>query len=440
MPVTRSDLEDLIEQVRKTPGWDVADHPSRWRITNSAGGGPLFVNHRPPKGNTLKGIENELLKRGWDATAAEHVVSVSREERLRLDRERNQREMDAATRRMRDAELTALRETIAEKDDELLKVRAGLAYDLGEGVTKEVLDMDADLATELLAYNHFFDKRGEMDMGTFTNRPIDMALVFVYRDAMVRGEWTRSHQGLGFDKDMRLVDGQHRLLAVIEANKIKPGVTFRTEVTYNLDPEVFKVVDTGKKRTTSDILALRNIPHRLAAAATVKLLHLFYDLPFSQWNKVRLTNPQTLEMYERFNTLEGHEGLLKTAVRVGANLTSIITTPSAGAAGYYISSLTYPAADVDEFAFGLKSGESLDPGDPRLAYRRFNEKLRLKKRATTNNIEQLALWIKAWNAWVDGTPVHQLVWRSNETFPQPIIQAKASTRPEVKVDAASASA
>lgn len=427
MPVTQKDLEDLIAKVEATPGWEVARHPTRWRITNTKGGGPLFVNFRPPKGNTLQPILTELATRGWDAQQSEMAAEEKRLRALEEDRESNERKMREAQHRMRQAELEALREQLAERDEELLAVRAGLAVDLGDGITKEVVDVDAGLARELLQYNSFYtvgEVRRERTPDAFFNRPLDMALVIHFRNTMLRGEWTQSHQGIAFDKNMRLLDGQHRLLAVIEADKIRPGITFRTEITYNLEPDVFGVVDAGKRRSTADVLALHDVPNRLVSASTTKLIHLFYAVPYSQWSKYRMTNQQTLELYPKYDALDGEPGQLATAVRVGSGLSKVITTPSASAAGFYVTSRAYPAADPQEFVWGLKTGENLVAGDPRLAYRRFADRLRASKRRTTTNVEQFALWIKAWNAWVEGTPMHQLVWRSNEPFPQPIYQAR----------------
>jgi hypothetical protein len=432
MPVSRTDLETLIEKVSRTPGWEVKNHPSRWRVTNSEGGGPLFINHRPPKGNTLKAILDDLVALGWDENAAEARDEADRKARIEADRKANEVKMLEAQRKMQAAQLEELRKALEEqgRNDSELKRRRDDALMLPGGVSKEVVEIDASFARDLLGYNNFFDDRGELDPTKFVNRPLDPALVIEFRNAMLRGEWTQSHQGLAFDHDMQLIDGQHRLVAVIEANKIKPGISFITEITYNLDPRVFAVVDSGKRRTTADVLALHRVTNRLVSAAAVKLLHLFYNVPFSQWSRYRMTNTQTLELYPKFDVVDGEPGRLAEAVKVGSRLSKVITTPSASAAGYYITKAAYPAADPEEFVFGLQTGVSLDPGDPRLAYRRFNERLRSQRRRTTSNVEQLALYIKAWNAWVDGSPVHQLVWRSNEPFPQPIHQGKSADYPE----------
>ena len=52
-----------------------------------------------------------------------------------------------------------------------------------------------------------------------TNRPVSKAVVRSFAQAMRRGEWMVTHQGIAFDTQGVLVDGQHRLAAIIEADR-----------------------------------------------------------------------------------------------------------------------------------------------------------------------------------------------------------------------------
>ncbi len=62
--------------------------------------------------------------------------------------------------------------------------------------------------------------------GSYGNRKRRPHLVAVYAEAMKRGQWRTTHQGLAIDEAGNLLDGQHRLLAVV-----KSGVTVRMMVT-----------------------------------------------------------------------------------------------------------------------------------------------------------------------------------------------------------------
>lgn len=414
MPTSNTkELEDLIREVAATPGWEVKDFTHRWRITNSAGGGPAFVSKRPPASNTLKSVVDLLVARGWDADKAAQAREAERLHRIEADRLRNEKAMSEAVRAAERAELEGLREAAEQRSGSVLLERSAEANKMGDGTSKEVISIDAAFARELLQYNHFFDHRGQIDLEAHTNRPIDWDLVKVYRDDMLRGDWKRSHQGLGFDVDMNLVDGQHRLLAVIEADKMQPGTTFTTEVTYDLERDVFAVVDVGKKRTTSDILALHNLPNRIALAAALKLVYMYERIPYGMWSKTKVTPQQTLRLL-------GEYGLdLRDAVRRAASFTKLMIPSSVGA-GVYLARKAMPGVDMDDFLYGLRTGADLSDGDPRLALRGFMDRLRAQRRRSSNNIEQLGLFIKTWNAYVEGRPVYQIRLRANEQFPRPI--------------------
>lgn len=66
-----------------------------------------------------------------------------------------------------------------------------------------------------------------------------------------RGEWLLTHQGIAFTKSGKLIDGQHRLEAIVEA-----GMPVQMLVIYDVDDSAFKVVDSGVKRTLSDLTGM----------------------------------------------------------------------------------------------------------------------------------------------------------------------------------------
>lgn len=79
--------------------------------------------------------------------------------------------------------------------------------------------------------------------------------------AMRRGEWITTHQGVAFTASGRLLDGQHRLEAIISN---KTGVWML--VTTGINEEAFKVIDNGIKRSLADLTSL---PKRLAETCRV---------------------------------------------------------------------------------------------------------------------------------------------------------------------------
>lgn len=83
------------------------------------------------------------------------------------------------------------------------------------------------------------------------NRPIRKTHVRMLSEAIQRGEWVLTPDGVAFDTAGRLVNAQHRLHAIIAS-----GCAVPMNVTRNVPVEAFKVLDQGVKRTTSDLLGL----------------------------------------------------------------------------------------------------------------------------------------------------------------------------------------
>jgi hypothetical protein len=78
-------------------------------------------------------------------------------------------------------------------------------------------------------------------------RPIRMSVVDRYAKMMAAGEWITTAQGITFDTDGKLIDGAHRLNAVIAY-----GNPVFMRITNGEDPKSFLVYDCGVGRTASD--------------------------------------------------------------------------------------------------------------------------------------------------------------------------------------------
>lgn len=75
------------------------------------------------------------------------------------------------------------------------------------------------------------------------NRGLRMHIVKEQASAIKRGEWITTHQGVALSKSGNLLDGQHRLRAIVES-----GIAITIAVTHNIDDESFKAIDCGLSR------------------------------------------------------------------------------------------------------------------------------------------------------------------------------------------------
>jgi hypothetical protein len=103
-----------------------------------------------------------------------------------------------------------------------------------------MMDVTPSLASELLQKNN-------------SNRRIRPGHVNSMAAMMREGKFQTTHQGVALNTAGAVVDGQHRLMAIV-----KSGVTVTMPVAFNVDAEHYGhlMIDVGLGRTTSDIYAV----------------------------------------------------------------------------------------------------------------------------------------------------------------------------------------
>jgi hypothetical protein len=116
-------------------------------------------------------------------------------------------------------------------------VREIVDFANSQGVQSTMVMMDTAMAQRILL---------ERNTG---NRKIRLSRVFEYAEAMKKGQWAITHQGIAISRSGILLDGQHRLLAVIRS-----GVTVPMQVTMNVPDESFPTIDCGTPRGAHDRL------------------------------------------------------------------------------------------------------------------------------------------------------------------------------------------
>jgi hypothetical protein len=90
-----------------------------------------------------------------------------------------------------------------------------------------------------------------LDESNHGNRVLRKWHVNALAAAIVRGEWKLTHQGIAFGKSGKLLDGQHRLEAVIIADK-----PVEMNVTFGVPDDAFIALDQGVNRNYADLLRI----------------------------------------------------------------------------------------------------------------------------------------------------------------------------------------
>lgn len=246
------------------------------------------------------------------------------------------------------------------------------------------------------------------------NRNVSKERVRQYADQMRRGQWALTGDAIRFDTDNRLVDGQHRLLAVLEAAGDDVNFTVPMFLITGLAPDTFRVIDTGKARVPGDVLGF-GTKGRQRMASMIRLLYVV-----DTGGDPRLS--QELAAVTRVDLAEYHDaqpGLCYAGLTKGGELYTALrgNMTAWGAFCFLVMRATYstPAAGLPgEFLDGLKYGVGLGAGDARLAYRSFL----LNRRDLPNAGHHLHLLIKIWNAWIGGRTLQVATTRADEPWPK----------------------
>lgn len=123
---------------------------------------------------------------------------------------------------------------------------------------KEVL-ITPEMAKEFLANNPI-------------NRNIRNKRLAKYCDAIKKGEWTLSPSPISFSKDGRLLDGQHRLTAIVLT-----GIPVKMVVAYGVSDDA--VFDKGAERTTGDSLYMRGlIDKKVSSHGYIAIVKAYFTL------------------------------------------------------------------------------------------------------------------------------------------------------------------
>ena len=234
------------------------------------------------------------------------------------------------------------------------------------------------------------------------NRPVRLGRVDHYRGTILRGEWHRTHQGMAMDTRAQLQDGQHRLLALVQAGEEMPSIRVAMAFFVGMPVDNFEAVDEGLNRSPSDVLGEGSYGGTIGTAVRLSLAFQ------AQSPKRMIRERQTNETVARFFREDPDELRLAARWAVSNYKKAKLTAGPLAAARYMLRRANGPDNRYVEAFFnglmtGTKSGSRvvLDDDDPRAVTRQFFDNARDNRRRITP-IEAMSIIVLAWNNIVEG--------------------------------------
>jgi hypothetical protein len=225
--------------------------------------------------------------------------------------------------------------------------------------------------------------------------------IAVWEAELRAGNWLYTHQGVAFDEDGRLQDGQNRLAAIVQS-----GVTAEMMISVGMSRKAFPVVDAVRKRTAGQVLRMTGFSNSNPIAAAVRVIHLY-----NTWGKGlidhanhRILPAQIARVADELNQ-EDLEAALAWAQDLRREILCPIAAPTAA---MYLIRQKLPIDDprVKQFAHDLVVGVVGDDREESPVYqlrRTMSRRARGKQGSgPLSPAQSFNLIVRGWNAFAQG--------------------------------------
>jgi hypothetical protein len=240
------------------------------------------------------------------------------------------------------------------------------------------------------------------------NRNINQRAVANLARTMANGEWVLNGEAIKIAWDGTVLDGQHRLSAIAQS-----GTTIETLVIEGLPNDAQDTMDTGRKRTTADVLAIYGEVNTNVMASVAKRAWMWESGNHKFATFSLPSTPEILAFIERFPSV-------RRSAEIGVRTNHHYRAAGASVTGtaHHILNQVDPA-ECAEFFARLANGADLTFEHPILTLRARLQRERDQQKATRFHVG-VALYIRAWNAVREGRTLNQLIQPPEASMPMPV--------------------
>ncbi|MEN9717600.1 MAG: hypothetical protein RIQ99_478 [Pseudomonadota bacterium] len=185
------------------------------------------------------------------------------------------------------------------------------------------------------------------------NRTVSDNRVNQYVSDLVSGRWSVNGEAIKIASDGTLLDGQHRLLAVIKAD-----TPLTTCVVRGLDIDHQNTMDIGRTRSVRDVLHINNVPNASTISSIANnIVRLKKSAEISTF---RFNSVSNVEMQE---FIEKHPNIVHSAAVAAAKTGNPVPKSVIGTMHYLANYVLNFGEEFDAFNGVLKTGIPTYDGD-----------------------------------------------------------------------------
>lgn len=243
-----------------------------------------------------------------------------------------------------------------------------------------------------------------LESGNTRNRTLSMPHCERLARDMREGRWVLTHEGIAFSPNGRLLDGQHRLQAIVLAN-----VPVEMFVWFDVPSEALMAINNGRRRTLVDSLTLsdqaENVSHHHIATLRAML--------------GGMGTPPVLTPHEAATAYRRHRDAVDFSVaylapREGIRGIATGTIRAVVARAYYSADLDRLEAFCQVLSSGMATHQDDAPAALLFAYL-----LRTGGGGADRSADRYAKTERALWAFLHGEPLTKLYAATQEMFPLP---------------------
>lgn len=243
------------------------------------------------------------------------------------------------------------------------------------------------------------------------NRPLSQKVVARYANEMRAGRWRLNGIGIslaGENGATRIVNGQHRLWAVVES-----GTTQQFLFVWEDDPDVYRTFDVGTNRNLSTFIAMDGTRQSVVVGALSRVVLMYQRFPDRIWDGTLVASTDCFDWYRSQDRVR-----LSLSVHDFNNMRPKL--PAVGtwyaAFSWLIRNESPSGTRFEEFHQPVQFGNDLSTGDPRLALRNYllGGGTRVQRSDDWRRQASLAVAIRAWNDWLAGTESRHYKFQAGE--------------------------
>lgn len=245
------------------------------------------------------------------------------------------------------------------------------------------------------------------------NRKVSKQNLDFLVNQMKDGKWKFNGDTIVFDEDGNLLDGQHRLEAVVVS-----GRDVESNVTFGIERDTFHTIDTGKVRNSADVLSTQGYKNALVVAAAAKLvMSLESGVKGVASGGLKSTKFDNLDVLNFVKTRTDFADVVGEAHKIWQSMPSRFVSGRIFCAMYYMFYKKH-TNQARAFMKSVALGVGIESDSPAFHLRNRLIKMHGDKLNKFSVFHKTAIIAKAWNFARKDEKIGRLNFRRDENFPK----------------------